>query len=116
MIRRIEVNGSERNRPFLKRFMVGILASAPRYAGSGNPIVGPAMRIDLFNDRIVETPAAETGDSNSGDRPERPIRNIQIHERFVWQTFFQNQASDTNGIPSPGVEIKMFLPLLRHRH
>src|SRR5688572_16925561 len=116
MIRRIEVNGSERNRPLLKRFMVGILASAPRYASPGNPIVGLAMRIDLFNDRIVETPAAQTGDSNSGDRPKWPVRNIQIHECFVRQTFFQNQASDTNGIPSSGVEIKMFLPLLRHSH
>ena len=74
------------------------------------------MRIDLFNDRIIEAPSAETGDSDSGDRPERTIRNIEIHERFVRQTLFQNQASDTNGIPSPGVEIKMFLPLLRHSH
>ena len=86
MIRRIEMNGGERNRPLLKRLMVGILASAPRHTGPGNPVVGPAMRIDLFNDRIVEAPAAETGDSDSGDRPERPIRNIEILERFVRQT------------------------------
>src|SRR3989442_10902145 len=80
MMSRIEVKRGERNRPLLKRLMVGILASAPRHAGPGNPIVGLAMRIDLFNDRIVETPAAETGDSDSGDRPERPIRNVRSEE------------------------------------
>ena len=90
MIGRIEVNGGKRNRPLLKRFMVGILASAPRHTGPGNPVVGPAMRIDLFNDRIVEAPAAETGDSDSGDRPERPIRDIEIHERFARQALFQD--------------------------
>ena len=68
MMRRIEMNGGERNRALLKRLMVGILTSAPRYTSPGNPIVGPAMRIDLFNDRIVEPPSAETGDSDSGDR------------------------------------------------
>ena len=70
------------------------------------------MRIDLFDDRIMKAPAAETGDSNSGDRPERPIRDIEIQKRFVRQTIFQNQASDTNGVPRPNIEIKMFLPLL----
>src|SRR3970282_1939156 len=112
MIRRIEVNGSEGNRPLLKRFMVGILASAPRHTGPGNPIVGPAVWIDLFNNRIVETPSTQTGDSDSGNGPEGPVWNIEIQERFVRQTFFQDQPSDTNGIPSPGVEIKMLLSLL----
>ena len=70
------------------------------------------MRIDLFDNRIVEAPAAETGDSDSSDRPERPIRDVEIHERFVRQTLFLDQSSDTNGVPSPGIEIKMFQPLL----
>src|SRR6185503_19741028 len=74
MIRRIEMNGSERHRPLFKRLVVGILASAPRHTGPGNPIVGPTMRIDLLSDRIVEAPAAETGDLDSGDPPVRPIR------------------------------------------
>src|SRR5204862_7587554 len=106
------MNGGERYRALFKRFVVGILTSAPRHTGPGNPIVGPTMRIDLLSDRIVEAPATETGDSDAGDRPVRPIRNIEIHERFIRQTFFQNQTSDTNGVSSPGVKIKMLLPLL----
>src|SRR6185503_9933653 len=67
MMSGIEMNGGERNRPLLNRLIIGILTSAPRDTGSGNPIVGPAMRIDFFNDRIVETPPAETGHSHSCD-------------------------------------------------
>src|SRR4029079_3521515 len=88
MIRRIEMNRSERYRPLFKCLVVGILASAPRHTGPGNPIVDPTMPIDLLRDRIVEAPAAETGDSDSGDRSIRQIRNIKIHERFIRQTFF----------------------------
>src|SRR5688572_31114448 len=114
-MRHIQMDRRDGDKPFFDRLVISVLTATPRYPLAGNPIIFPSVRVQLFDDRIMKPPSAETGDSYALYFPSRPIWNIHVHERLLGQTVSKDKPHHAYRIGCANLEAKCVQPFLGYR-
>src|SRR5574337_186451 len=116
MVRRVQTDRGDGDKPFFDRLMISVFAATPRYPLAGNPIILTSARIEFFDDRIMKPPSAETGDPHAANSALRAIWDIHVHERLLRQTVGKDKPDHTYRIGCTNVKAKCIHPLLGYCH
>ena len=106
---------SNGDHPSIYCFMVRIFLAAPGYSSAGYPVIFPSARVNLLNNRILETTPAQAGNLYAFDGMKRAIGNIDIQNGFRRKPARDHKRDHSFGIEGARLKAKPLIPFLGNR-
>ena len=99
-MRTIQMDWRKGDVPFFDSLVIGILIATPGNSLAGDPVIFPPMRVDLFDNGIMELPSTQGGDSYAFDSRSWTVRDVDIQKSLFWKTSAKHEPCNSCCIES----------------